>query len=376
MHKRSRSRFIQIRIGGVRRSSRTTDPEAAKALEAKLNLEQWKQEHIGMKPPKSWMELCLQWEKEKKHKASWGDDLRAIAWWGERFEKIADIRKIDRDLVDKIIQERRPVQPNVACPANNSANHYVSYLRAMLIAANREWGWTESSPKLRTYPITEGRERWLTVPEWHQLAAPDVKPPLHLLRPATFGLATGMRENKVFELEWTQISMRDRRLTFKGTANKLGNTIPLNHTAMRVLEEIAASPVKHMTRVFCWEKPRKVDGKLTYSLEPLQSYGKAWWKWLERAKFGAYDEKEHWQGDVCWHTLRHTFASWLGNAGVPEGIIDRLGGWSGGKKKTRERYTHLAVDHLRPYADVIDRVLAGEQVAFRVAVSTLSAQTA
>ena len=240
--------------------------------------------------------------------------------------------------------------------------------------------WIESAPKFRTYPITEGRERWLSVEDWKRLTHPDAKAPLHLLRPAAFALATGMRENKVFQLEWTQISMRDRRLTFKGTDNKLGNTIPLNDTAMSVLEEIRRSPVRHLTRVFFWQKPRLENGKLTYSIEPLESYGKAWWKWLERAGLGAYDERGHWQGDVCWHTLRHTFASWLGNAGVPEGIIDRLGGWSTGKKTTRERYTHLAVDHLRPYAEVIDRLLAGEQVSFRVAVtlsnSTHAAQTA
>jgi len=366
-HKRKNSEVWQIRVQGRRLSADTTDYAAAAALEKRLNAEAWAAGKMGVRPAKTWAELCAKWTDERRHKASFTDDERIMAWWGQHFSATMDIRQITREVVDRIIQKYRPgVQPALACPANSTANHYVNILSAMLNAACREWAWTDSSPKLRRYPMPEGRERWLTVEEWERLRG---ELPQHLRWAATFALATGLREEKVFSLTWAQVDLKARRLTFKGTENKLGNTIPLNATAMGVLEEIRRSDQVHLVRVFTWLKPRKVGEVLTATVEPLQSYGKAWWKAQERAGLGRYVEgdvpgTERWDGDVCWHTFRHTFASWLGQAGVPDGVIDRLGGWAGGARRgtTRERYTHLNVDHLRPYAAVIDRVLAGEQV--------------
>lgn len=369
-HKRRGSEVWQIRVQGRRLSSETTDHAAACALEKKLNSDAWAAEKFGEKPPKAWTELVEKWEHERGHKASWSDDERMLAWWTQHFSGVKDIRKIDRESVDRIILRHRPgVQPRVACSANSTANHYVNLLSAMLNAACREWSWTESSPKLRRYPIPDGRDRWLTVEEWQRL---HIELPQHLKNAAAFAVATGLRAEKVFALEWSQVDTKGRKLTFKGTANKLGNTIPLNDTAMGVLLGIRKSELLHFTRVFCWLKPRKDGDLLTATVEPLQSYGMAWWKAQERAGLGRFADDgaggTRWEGDFTWHGLRHTFTSWLAQAGVPDGVIDRLGGWSGGAKrgKTRERYTHLNVEHLRPYAAVIDRVLAGEQVNLMV----------
>jgi integrase len=369
---RKGSSVYQIRVKGRRQSADTTDFAAAKALEDKLNAEKWTEEKMGVKPAKTWAQLKAQWKHEREHKASWSDDERIMAWWSQYFSDAKDIRTIDRATVDTLIlAHRHGVKPRVPCSENSTANHYVNILSAMLNAACREWSWTESSPKLRRYPQPEGRDRWLTVEEWQRLYA---ELPQHLQWCACFALATGLRAEKVFELEWSQVDTKGRKLTFKGTENKLGNTIPLNGTAMGVLENIRAQPARHMTRVFFWLKPKKEADRLTYTIEPLSSYGLAWWKAQERAGLGQFVDnpqdcsRQVWEGDVVWHTLRHTFTSWLGQSGVPDGIIDRLGGWSGGAKsgKTRERYTHLNVEHLRPYAAVIDRTLAGEQVNLMV----------
>ena len=98
--------------------------------------------------------------------------------------------------------------------------------------------------------------------------------------------------------------MSARRLTTKGTANKLGVTIPLNATAMAVLMEIKGNPVRHLVRVF------------TYEGKPLADYGKAWNKALKRAGIEGF----------TWHGLRHTFNSWFAQAGVPEDIRKQVCG--------------------------------------------------
>ena len=157
--------------------------------------------------------------------------------------------------------------------------------------------------------------------------------PEHLLLPARFALATGLRASKVFGLEWRQVDLRFRILTTNGNDIKRGVVIPLNRTAMAVLDEILAAPVHHIKRVF------------TYRGKPLQDYGKAWFKARDRAGLP----------DFPWHGLRHTFASWLGQSGASEMVIDQLCGWA--EKDTRSIYTHLDTEHLRPFSEAIDLVL-------------------
>lgn len=82
-----------------------------------------------------------------------------------------------------------------------------------------------------------------------------------------------------------------------------------------------------------------------YDGELLQDYGAAWYKARSRAGLP----------DFPWHGFRHTFASWLGQNGCPETALDQLCGWA--EKDTRSIYTHLNVETLRPYAEIIDIVL-------------------
>ncbi len=295
-YKRPDSKYVQIRVGGVRQSSGTTDPETAKAIEHKRNLELLLAEQLGIKPAKSFKEMCVRWAREKKGKVTWHDDVRSIAFWDQHFGSLNDIRLINRERVDEIAQKEWPITEGPS-PVNNTANHYISVLTSMLNAACRVWDWIERSPKLRAYPITDGREKWLTVEEWRGLEA---NLPSYLLQPARFSLATGLRKSKVFELEWAQINIPGRYMSFKGTANKLGNTIPLNDTAMAVLQ-IRAGVVRHPVYVFTRE------GK------PISKCYEAWYTALEKS--GLESTRTAPVAGVCWHSFRHTFNSWLAQRG-------------------------------------------------------------
>lgn len=55
----------------------------------------------------------------------------------------------------------------------------------------------------------------------------------------------------------------------------------------------------------------------------------------------------------CWHSLRHTFASLLIQAGADERHVQELGGW--GDRRSMERYTHLRLTHLRDTANLSRR---------------------
>jgi integrase len=284
--------------------------------------------------------------KESQHKASYDSIKQRLGWWDGLLGDLADIRTIDRDMIDDYIVANRPVT-GVASSANTTANKYSKVVMAVLNQAHDEWKWIDGVPKFRYYPEPPHRRAWLKVEQWRKL---EKQLPDHLRLAATFALATGLRKGKVFGLEWSQVDLAERTLTTYGNDVKLGVVIPLNDTAMGVLQEIASKPVRHLTRVF------SVNG------EPIQAYGKAWFKAMHRAGVGEYKLwrvdgklKSKWTG-FTWHGLRHTFASWLGQSGIAEMYIDQLCGWA--EKDTRGIYTHLDVEHLRPFAKIIDAKLA------------------
>ena len=54
---------------------------------------------------------------------------------------------------------------------------------------------------------------------------------------------------------------------------------------------------------------------------------------------------------ICWHSLRHTWASWMTQAGVPLDKIQLLGGSS--NLAMVQRYAHLAPEHLAEHAEAV-----------------------
>jgi len=350
-YRRPDSKSWWIIVSKVRQSSGTENYEDAKALEARLNHREWLDTKMDIKPPKTWVEAACKYMDERAHKASFETIKQRIMWWHPYLGEIHDITKISRDLIDSTLRLHRPIT-TLASSANTTANKYAIVVAAVLNAACREWAWIESSPKMRRYPEPEHKRAYLRVHEWLVLAK---ELPPHLLAPATFALSTGLRDAKVFGLEWGQIDPHLRTLTTVGNALKRGVVIPLNNTAMGVLKAIRADFTEAQKK----RPPKRV---FLYDGKPLLDYGDAWYRALERSGLGersrwlGEDQKEHtkWEG-FTWHGLRHTFASWLGQNGASEMVIDQLCGWA--EKDMRSTYTHLDTEHLRPHSAVIDRVL-------------------
>ncbi|AHK20267.1 integrase [Yersinia similis] len=58
--------------------------------------------------------------------------------------------------------------------------------------------------------------------------------------------------------------------------------------------------------------------------------------------------------DFRFHDLRHTWASWLVQAGVPLSALQEMGGWE--SIEMVRRYAHLAPNHLTEHAKQIDAI--------------------
>jgi len=61
--------------------------------------------------------------------------------------------------------------------------------------------------------------------------------------------------------------------------------------------------------------------------------------------------------DFRFHDLRHTWANWLVQAGVPVSALQKMGGCE--SIEMVQRYAHLSPSHLTEHARKIDEVLAG-----------------
>ena len=319
-------------VSGLRISTGTDNREEAEAFAAKLKHDKWLEERMGIKPPRPWHQAVFKWLEEKAGKVSIKDDRQRLKWLNNYLGDVQDLNLITRDSVYEIMQLRKGVSLTEVTPQNCTANKYVALIAGILIAAEREWAWGTRAPRLRYYPVRKEVGRAITVEEWSRLER-ELHEPLKSV--ATFSLSTGLRTGKVFALAWSQVNLPARSLSFLGTENKLGNTIPLNDTAMSVLQRIKNGKVVHKERVF------------TLAGKPVDYYSREYW---QAAVKRAGIER------IRLYDLRHTFNSWLAQNGVEKDIRMRLVGHKVGD--SHDRYTHLNVEHLRKYSDLVDTLLA------------------
>lgn len=165
----------------------------------------------------------------------------------------------------------------------------------------------------------EGRLRWLTRDEYAQLLDHAEG---HLRSVIILAINTGMRRGELFSLTWNQVDLTHRMITLdaKQTKSGKGRAIPINAAALAELESMT---------------DRK--GKIFPVKEVKRSFATA----CRNAGLQ----------DVTLHTLRHTFASWLVQAGVPIYEVAKLMGHS--SVTMTARYGHLAPGNLRSAVETL-----------------------
>lgn len=337
--KRPNSRHWQIYIetqgGGkpIRCSSGTTSKKKAQEYHDKLKAESWEISKLNKKPEYIWEELAVQWLKECNKKSIEFDKTK-IKWFSELDENNNQrfggkkLSELTRDYVKETIATRKFKGKPISDSTKNRYTALVSVMMNMAVTLE----WIESCPQYHFYDEPEGRERWEPVSRIKELLdqLPD-----HQSDPALFDCATGFRESNVTGLEWPWLDL-DRcivRIPSSSAKGKKEIVVPLNKTAMSVIVKQIG---KHPKYVF------------TYKGNPVgYFYTEAFKKALKRAGIE----------DFHWHDLRHCWASWLANAGVPKEIRVRLGGWGGGRgKEMVDRYTHFEIEYLRKYSEIIDEL--------------------
>lgn len=188
------------------------------------------------------------------------------------------------------------------------------------------------------------RERFLTYEEADVLiSAAHEHTDLHDL--VVLALNTGLRFGEIIRLQWADIDLRHGVCSVRHEdMRKPGGRIPLNSVALDMLKMRHGHCEKGSVHIF----PLSVTGKdgciLRRQYEEL----------VKRCELNKHSTSV--RDRVVFHTLRHTFASWLAMSGVDLYRIKALM-----RHKTirmTERYAHLmpdatrqAVEHLRPISN-------------------------
>ncbi|WP_416053987.1 site-specific integrase [Pectobacterium parmentieri] len=348
----------------IRQSLGTEDKREAQELHDKLKADSWRSAKLGDAPVKLFDEACIRWLREKSHKRSLDADKSKITFFLDHFHgwelstitndqiQVAISKAYNRkhrerweEMRDRMKREGKPVPVYRAKPISESTKYSLqAFMRSLLRIAANEWGWLNSVPVVKARQPRNKRIRWLTHDEARNLI--DCLP-LHLKPVVTFALATGLRRSNILDLEWSQVDMQ-RKMAWIHPENAKGGKaigVALNDTACGVLRGQIG---KHNRWVFVHEiSTTKPNGEKMPEIRKLRVDGnKAWNAALKRAGIENFR----------FHDLRHTWASWLVQSGVPLSALQEMGGWE--SIEMVRRYAHLSPNHLTQHARQIDSIFA------------------
>ena len=248
------------------------------------------------------------------------------------FKSLA-LRELTSQHVDKFKSKRlKEVSPV-------SVNVELRMLRAALNTARR-W-------KLLEANVFEG-VTLAEVPECAPLffSASDFERLLHCITEkwlkeiVVFAVLTGMRRGELLNLRWQEVDLQRKMIQIQSTPTfrtKQGRKrmIPLNDTAFYLVQSKHGKDTSDY--VFTLNGKQIFDGWLTHAFK----------KAVRRAQLE--------QNGLHFHSLRHTFASWLVQDGVSLYEVQRLLGHS--SSKVTEVYAHLQPSEMHGTVNRIDVAL-------------------
>lgn len=348
----------------IKESLKTQDKLEAQELHDRRKSELWRIDKLGEFPEVRFEDACLRWLEEKADKKSLDTDKVRITFWLEHFEgvKLKDIKEPDiysavssmknRNIrlayqrkAEKARKQGKPAPVFVDKPVSAATkSRALAMIKSILRAAERDWKWISKAPIIKIPSVRNKRFRWLEHSEALRLVNECPEP---LKSVVNFALATGLRRSNIINLEWQQVDMQ-RKVAWVNPEDSKSNRaigVALNETACRVLRNQIGN---HNTFVFVHMKEgNRPDGTKIPSARKMRVDDNTAWR-SACARAGIVNFR--------FHDLRHTWASWLIQSGVPLSVLQEMGGWE--SIEMVRRYAHLAPNHLSEHAKQIDAIFS------------------
>lgn len=206
-----------------------------------------------------------------------------------------------------------------------------------------DWGlWSGPMPRIELPRADNARYRFLSHDEAMRLLdALEVRS--HAVRAiAEISLRTGMRLDEVLGLKGQSLDFVTRTIHVEGKGG-IWRTVHMDQAVAALMLERNLSPDQH---VFQDRAGGKIDDLSKTFVRTVEALG---------LNHGVTDRRAR----VVFHTLRHTFASWLAIDGVPLLTIGALLGHT--SPKMTARYAHLCPKGVRDAAFRIDQIMSAHR---------------
>ena len=159
----------------------------------------------------------------------------------------------------------------------------------------------------------------------------------HLKSITIFAVNTGLRQMELILLKWRQIDFKEKTLILDNrtylTKGKRIRVVPLNKNAFSILQKRYNNKAEDIEEVFTLNGKRIEQNYLSHLFK----------RSVRNAKIN---------NGLNFHSLRHTFASWLVQRGVSIYTVSKLLGHA--DIATTQIYSHLRREDLRNAADLLN----------------------
>ena len=272
-----------------------------------------------------------------------------LIFWDKKFGS----KKLSAFQTEAGIKEILDARDSLASPkrGNSTLNRYLAAFSRVWTAAGKNflWGITNNPcNRIIAKPEKGFRLRYLSKEEIKKLL--ECCETHHLKDAIELSIHTGGRKMEVWTLKFSQINFETNTITFINTKNNKPRSVPMNETIRNIITRRRKEIELQSSYIFPASEGRIKDDTKRFIDKPT-SFEKTW----RNAKEAAGLNKPHPDGDVVWHTLRHTFASWSVMSGISIKTLKELLGHE--HLSQTNKYAHLAVPHLQAAMNLLDSEL-------------------
>jgi integrase len=184
--------------------------------------------------------------------------------------------------------------------------------------------------------VDNNRVRFLNQDEAHQLLF-QLKIKSELWHDITlFALNTGLRASEIFSIRPSSVNILQKTVTVFDTKNSYSRTIPLNEIALDIAHKYLS-----LNYIYLFSN-RKITTVSSVFRNAVKN---------SKLNINISDNREK----IVFHSLRHTFASWLVQNGIDIFIVGNLLGHR--SLQMTMRYAHLAPEQGRNAVNVLTRII-------------------
>ena len=266
----------------------------------------------------------------QKEKKSWDRDAQHFRDYISPIvgkKKLNEISPFDVEKIKKHLADEGK--------APRTIEYVLATLRHIINKA-KDWGYFEGenpTSKVKKPKADNRRIRFLTKEESSALLAELKRRSQQTYEIAYLSLYTGMRASEIFNLKWSDIDFNNDIIHIKDPKSGENRTAYMTKSIKQLLNE-RYNRLKPNSDELVFKA--KNGGKITRISKAFERAVK---------KLGLNDGITDPRDKVVFHTLRHTFASWLVMKGTPLYTVKELLGHK--TLAMTERYSHLAPDSKR-----------------------------